>query len=188
MLRRIALAGLLCLVTLPLVACDRAARDGPDEITVGHLQEKVREALGDVRRARSDLPEATDEAAASLAAAELRLRRLDEYYLPLVAARQQVAAALASAEDRPGAARSAVDSAEAVLMGIVRGHGPHLETEMREPLEWTADARAALEAGDAEEARAVLRRLEEHLSSIFFRGNLVLEDSELDPDADSVPR
>lgn len=42
------------------------------------------------------------------------------------------------------------------------------------------DVRTALAADDVEEARRVLRNLRHHLESIFFRGDLVLEGSQLD--------
>lgn len=150
-------------------------------IPVSFLQDRIREVLLDLERAEAALPESAGEASAGLDDARLDLRRLDEYYLPLLAARRQVGRAARSADSDAGAARAAVDSAASALTGIVRAHGRHLEGEMRGPLQRLQDARTALEAGNASEARRILERLHEHLRSIFFRGDLVLEGSELDP-------
>lgn len=174
---------LLVPVVLAAVSCEPSVPEGSTEFPASALKERVREALDDVRRARSALPSDREEVDRRLSAAELELRSLDEFYLPLLAARYRVSAALASLGEGDGSPTPAVDSAESLLMGIVRGHGRHLEREMRGPLERLADVRAALSAGDTAEARRVLTELRDHLASAFFRGGLVLEGSELDPDA-----
>ncbi len=171
----------LALVLTAVTACAAPADDTAADVPVTFLQERVREVLDDVERARSALPEDVPEASSGLEASHLKLRRLDEYYLPLLAAREQVATALGAMDAGDGSAGAAVDSAEAALLGIVRGHGRHLEKEMREPLARLEEVRAAQSADDVEEARRLLRSLRHHLESIFFRGDLVLEGSELDP-------
>lgn len=170
----------LALTVAAATACEAPADDSGADVPVSFLQERVREVLGDVERARSALPEEASEASSGLEASHLKLRRLDEYYLPLLAARERVAAALVAVDAGDGSAGAAVDSAEAALLGIVRGHGRHLEKEMREPLARLEEVRTALSADDVERARRLLRGLRRHLESIFFRGDLVLEDSELD--------
>lgn len=168
------------LAMLPLVSCDTTSRDTAADVPVSLLRERVRTALADVDRARAVLESDPDEAASRLTDARLTLRRLDEYYLPLLEAREQVSTALDALDSEQGAVASAVDSAEAALLGIVRGHGRHLEGEMRQPLQRLEDVRTALTASDTAEARRVLRKLGLQLESIFFRGELVLEGSELD--------
>lgn len=164
-----------------LVGCQEPVADVAGEpVPVSFLQERLRRAIGHLDAARATRPGDSAGASARLADARLLLRRLDEYYLPLLAARDQVARALESADSGESAALPAVDSAEAVLLGIVRGHGPHLQDEMREPLERVEDIRTALAAGNAEETRQLLLRLHHHIESIFFRGELVLQESELD--------
>lgn len=180
--RRFGPLALALILGAPL-SCEAPAGDATADVPVSFLQERLREALDDIERARATLSEDLAGASARLDDSRLKLRRLDEYYLPLLAARQQVGAALRAVDSENGPAGAAVDSAEAVLLDIVRGHGRHLEGEMREPLERLADARTALAAGDAAEARRVLRKLRAQLESIFFRGDLVLHGSELDPDA-----
>lgn len=180
MLKRLAPAG-TALVLAGLVGCQQPSTGDPGSaVPVSFLQERVGRALDDLEGARAALPDDTDEVSERLADARLQLRRLDEYYLPLLAAREQVARARSSVASRSGDAGSAVDSAEAVLLGIVRGHGRHLQGEMREPLERLEDVRTALAAGNTGEARELLRRLGSHLESIFFRGEIVLRESELD--------
>lgn len=174
----------LALILAPVTACEAPADDTGADVPVAFLQERVREVLDDVERARSALPDDVPEASTRLEDSHLKLRRLDEYYLPLLAARAQVATALGAVDAGDagdGSAGAAVDSAEAALLGIMRGHGRHLEKEMREPLARLEEVRAALSADDVEEARRLLRSLRHHLESIFFRGDLVLEGSELDP-------
>ena len=178
--------GLRCILAAVMlvvaVSCESSSPDASIEFPASALQEKVRETLDDVRQARSAMPSDREEADRRLAAAELELRSLDEFYLPLLAARYRVSAALASLGEGGGSPTSAVDSAESLLTGIVRGHGRHLEREMREPLERLSDVRTALSASDTAEARRVLADLRDHLASAFFRGGLALEGSELDPD------
>lgn len=180
MLKRLALAG-TALVLVTVLACQQPpTRDPGSTVPVAFLQQRVGRALEDLDGARASLYLDSTEVSERLAGAHLQLLRLDEYYLPLLAAREQVARARSTVASRSDDARSAVDSAEAVLLGIVRGHGRHLQGEMREPLERLEDVRTALAAGNTEEARELLRRLESHLESIFFRGELVLQESELD--------
>lgn len=112
--------------------------------------------------------------------ATVRLQQLAGYYLPVLAAREQAGRAARVAASDPQAARAAMDSTETLLRGIGRAHGRHFEAEFRESLEWIADARTALDDDGREEARRVLGRLEQQLESIFFRGGIVLEGSELD--------
>lgn len=172
-LRTVALA----LTAAAGVSCDAPADGTTADVPVSFLQERVQQALDEVERARAALPGDVPEAASRLEGSRLRLRRLNEYYLPLLAARRQVTIALDALDAGAGAA---VDSAEAVLLGIVRGHGRHLEKEMREPLARLEEVRVALAAGDVEEGRQLLRSLSRQLASMFYRGDLVLEGSELD--------
>lgn len=187
MLRRAAQVSLLALVLATATSCDMAGDRAPSsEIPVAALQERVRQSLADLDRARAALPSDPEAAASHLERSSLELRRLDEYYLPLLAAREQVVAAVDALGRDAAGAGAAVDSAEALLLGIIRGHGRHLEREMRGPLERLEDARAALAAGDVEEARRVLADLRDHLSSIFHRGGLVLQGSELEAGSGSA--
>lgn len=179
--RRIAVWALLA--ALAAFACRPTDRPGSSELPVAFLQDRVDEVVRDLDRGRDLLEEDPARAASSLASARLRARQLSEYYLPLLAARAQVERALAALAQEISTTRAAVDSAEARLMEIVGRHGRHLETEMREPLGWIEDVRTALAADDPAEARRTLRRLRDHLESIFFRGELVLEGSELDPES-----
>lgn len=172
---------MVCLIGLAVISCRAPVTEDGGGVPVSFLQDRVRNVLVDLEQVEAALPVSDDEASARLQDARLGLRRLDEYYLPLLAARQQVGRGARSADSDAGAARAAVDSAASALTGIVRTHGRHLEGEMRGPLERLQDARTALEAGNASEARRILERLHEHLRSIFFRGDLVLEGSELDP-------
>lgn len=173
-------AAVLCLFGLAVAGCQLPDRDPSSDLPVSFLQERISAALADVEAARSAVPDDTAEASARLEASRLTLRRLDEYYLPLLAARRQVERARASLGADEAATRSAVDSAEAVLLEIVGTHGRHLEREMRGSLERLEDVRTALAADEVAEARRILERLSHHLESIFFRGELVLQGSELD--------
>lgn len=178
-------AGLLCLIGLLVLSCRYSVPEDGGDIPVSFLQDRLREVVADLEQARGGLPESAAEASGRLEDARLELRRLDEYYLPLLAARQQVGRAARSVTSDEGTARSAVDSAETVLRGIVRAHGRHLEREMRGPLERLQDSRTALEAGDVGEARRILDSLHHQLRLMFFRGDLVLQGSELDPEGGS---
>lgn len=172
----------LAVAVAGFTACEAPTDGGTTaDVPVAFLQERVQEALDDVERARDALPEEAPEMASTLEASHLRLRRLNEYYLPLLAARHQTTLALDAADSGEGAAGAALDSAESVLLAIVRGHGRHLEGEMREPLGRLEDARTALAARDTAEARRILGSLVRRLESLFFRGELVLEGSDLDP-------
>lgn len=166
---------------LAALACQPPDSEGPSELPVAFLQDRVGEIVTDLDRSRALLEEDPARAVSSLESARLRVRQLSEYYLPLLAARRELERALGTVEEGERATRGAVDSVETVLMDIVRGHGRHLETEMREPLGRIEDVRTALAAGDVAEARRTLRRLRDHLESIFFRGELLLRGSELDP-------
>lgn len=177
----------LATATLLLSSCDRPGSDGGGWIPVSRLQRQLAGALDRVDRARSALPNDTASAAAELDAVARELRRLREYYLPVIEARHQVHEAELAATRAPQSAEAAVDSAESVLLEIARTHGRHLERELRGPLERLGNARVALTAGEREEARRVLRNLGSHLESIFFRGGIVLEGSELDPDVSEEP-
>lgn len=178
--RRNLVAGLLCLLGLAMVGCQLPDRDRGSDLPVSFLQERIQAALADVESARAAVSADPAEASERLEASRLTLRRLDEYHLPLLVARQQVERARASLGGDEATARSAVDSAEAVLMEIVRTHGRHLEDELRGSLERLEDVRMALAADEVEEARQILEKLGHHLESIFYRGDLVLEGSELD--------
>jgi hypothetical protein len=180
MLRREHLPALLCLFGLAMAGCQPTGGDRVGDLPVPFLQERVEEALADVEAARAAVPDDTAEASARLEASRLKLRLLDEYYLPLLAARQQVEKAAESLGADDTAVRSAVDSTEAILMEMVRTHGRHLEEEMRGSLARLEDVRTALAADDVAEARQILERLGHHLESIFFRGELVLQGSELE--------
>lgn len=180
MLRRERLSGLLCLIVLSVAGCQPSDRDRGSDLPVSFLQERIEAALTDVEAARAAVPADPAEASDRLAASRLKLRQLDEYYLPLLAARQRVERALESLGTEDTATRSSVDSAEALLMGIVRAHGRHLEGELRGSLEQLESVRTALAADDVEYARQVLEELSAHLESIFYRGDLVLHGSELE--------
>lgn len=178
--RHIAIA--VALTMTAVTSCEAPGPSGTSDMPVSSfLQERVREVLDDVERARATLPEDAPEAASALENSHQKLRRLSEYYLPLLAARQQVSTALAAVNAGNGSAGSVVDSAEAALLGIVRGHGQHLEGEMRGPLARIEDVRTALAAEDLEEASRLLEGLGHRLESLFFRGELVLRGSQLDP-------
>lgn len=168
---------------LLLLSCRAPDGGRPSGLPAGFLGERMGEILQDVEEARATLD--ADPAASSdrLEDAALGLRRLREYYLPLLAAHDQLARARDVAAASPGRASSHLDSAEVLLGGIGRAHGPHLQNEMQEPVARIEAARSALGAGDVEEARETLARLVHHLESIFYRGDLVLEGSELDPSA-----
>lgn len=173
----------LLLAGTAFASCDAPAERSTGNVRVSFLRERVEEIVRDVERARQALGEDVTATSSALEDSHRKLRRLNEYYLPLLTARQHVMGALDALEagdGRADRADSAVDSAEAALLEIVRGHGRHLEKEMGGPLAGLERARTALAADDAEEARRILRGLDAHLESIFYRGNLVLQDSELD--------
>lgn len=173
-------AAVVMLTVGALISCEAPAGGTTPDVPVDFLQDRVQEVLDDIERARTTLTKEDTEASSRLQEATLELRRLNEYYLPLLAAREQVSVALGAVDARDNSASAAVDSAEAVLLGIVRGHGRHLEMEMRGPLERLEDVRAALAADDGAEAREVLVSIGHQLESIFFRGEIVLEGSDLD--------
>lgn len=178
LLRRelLALVGL----ALPIVtSCEPADRREPGDLPYSFLSGKLGELGDDVDAARAELGADRSKALAHLDALSGRLRRLDEYYLPMLEARHQIARAAYHAASSPASARSALDSAAAVLNEIAGAHGPHLQAEMREPLELIGHARTALESGRVEDAQGSLDRLDRHLEAMFFRGDLVLEGSEL---------
>lgn len=174
-------AAVVMLTVGALVSCEAPAGRTTPDVPVDFLQDRVQGVLDDIERVRTTLTEGDTEASSRMQEATLELRRLNEYYLPLLAARGQVSVALGGVDARDNSASAAVDSAEAVLLKIVQGHGRHLEMEMRGPLERLEDVRAALAADDVEEAREVLVNLGNQLESIFYRGEIVLEGSDLDP-------
>lgn len=171
----------LLLAVVASSSCEAPADRSTGGVRVSFLQERVGEIVRDVERARETLREDVTAASSALEDSHWKLRRLDEYYLPLLSARQHVTSALGALDGPNGRAATAVDSAEAALLEIVRGHGRHLEKELGRPLAVLERARTALTADDVDEARRILRGLDAHLESIFYRGNLVLEGSELDP-------
>lgn len=170
--------------TFALVACEPDLAGGAGEPPYSFLEGRVEEALGHVEDARAALgSDRAPDAIAPLEDASVGLRKLLGYYLPLLDARLQVGRALDLSTTSRGAGRAAIDSARTTLEGIATSHGEHLTREMQEPLARLEEAWTTLESGQPEEARGILRRLFRQLEVLYFRGELVLEGSELDSPA-----
>lgn len=171
-----------------LSGCESEPPTTPPQVPYAFLASRVEASLEEVEAARSAMggegarevtPEAP-EVAERLARASAGLRRVLDYFIPVLEARFQVGRALELAVASPGASRTAIDSAGTIVGKISAGYGERLAREMREPLARLDEARTALEAGRTDEARRVLGRLGEQLELLYFRGELVLEGSELD--------
>lgn len=168
-------------LTLALVACEPDFATGAGEPPYSFLESRVEEALGHVEDARAALAsDRAPDAIAPLEDASVGLRKLLGYYLPLLQTRLQVGRALELSTTSRSAGRAAMEAARTTLEGIATSHGEHLAREMQEPLARLEEAWTMLESGQPEEARGVLRRLFQQLEVLYFRGELVLEGSELD--------
>lgn len=176
------------LAALLLAGCQGERRSARAEVPVSFLGGRAEATLASVEAARSAHREGdTARVTSELADASKELRRLVGYFLPLLEARDRVAgAAGAVASSDVETAVAALDAAEAILLDVVRSHGPPLERKLRGPLERIEDARVAIEAGELGDARGVLDRLTQQLESLFYRGELVLEGS--DPDTAPTSR
>lgn len=171
-----------------LSGCESEPPASPPQVPYTFLANRVEEALQDLEDARStmggdaapDAAERLENASVRLENASLRLRRVLDYYIPLLEARFQVARALELVAASAESSRAAIDSAGAIFEGISTARGERLAREMREPLARLDEARTALGQGRIDEARRVLGRLGEQLELLYFRGELVLEGSELD--------
>lgn len=154
---------------------------GPGEMGYGFLQSHVEEALRHVEDARAAVGGARPaESEAPLEEASVGLRKVLAYYLPLLEVRFRVARAMDIAATRPAAGSVAVDSARAIVETLASSHGEQLGREMQETLARFEEARTALDSDRPREARQILRRLDEQLELLYFRGEIVLEGSDLD--------
>jgi len=168
-------------LTLTLIACQPAPATDAGEPPYSFLESRVEAALRHVEDARVALgSDRAAEATSPLEAASVGLRKVQGYYLPLLEARFHVGRAMELSTTSPDDGRAAIESARMTLDGVATSHGEHLAREMQEPLAKLDEARTRLESGEGEEARGILRRLYEQLEVLFFRGELVLEGSELD--------
>jgi len=153
----------------------------PPEVPYAFLSARVEEALRDVEEARSTLvADSAPDAAGRLDRVAVTLGQVIDYYLPLLEARGQVSRARTLVAASPATSRAAIDSAATFITAISTGHAERVAAEMREPLARLDEARTALDARRIEEARRVLDRLDQQLELLYFRGEIVLEGSEVD--------
>lgn len=164
-------------------ACGPADRGDPGTQPYGFLSARLEEAFRKIEEARRDPGAVDPDLAQRLQDASRSVRRVLEYYLPVLDARLQTDRARYLAVTDAAAARNAIDSARTILLVVAETHGRHLQEEMREPLERLESARTMLGSGETDDARELLGELSHRLELLFFRGEIVLSGSVLDPDA-----
>lgn len=170
------MTGLMVLMGAALVAgCEAGERSWTPVLEAtppSFLEREVDAALGEVRRARSDVRAAPDMAEALLEDAGDRLEHLSGVYLPLY--RAKVAVANAYREAALGATEAAlanVDEARESVAAVNRATEGALEPELQQVVEPLADAQLALEGGS--EASAYLERAAETLEDLLTRAGLL---------------
>lgn len=112
--------------------------------------------------------------------ADSALRRLRDYYLPLVEVRSTVYDALRSYY--LGAREGALDDlrrAESALLAIGEAGGPQLSRELDRPLRSVVSALAAVRTRRGEAGR-LLEQLGPDIDLLLARGSLILRGTELD--------
>lgn len=171
-----------CLPVLLLAlaaACDR--RGAPwnplfEEPSTRSLQEEVERAAEHLREARARLDAEPAAARDALAGAQVHLRHLADYYLPLMEARTRVFNAYRhyhlSEIDR---AAEELGSAEAALLEVAERGSDHLAAELRQPLEALTEAHLAV-SGRSVDAAEKLKLLASELEGLVLKGELVLHD------------
>lgn len=166
------LAGVLCLVAVLLSSCaPRESVPVSEEPTAVALQPIAAAALDHVLAARSSA--ATPERDRHLERAESGLRKLNEYYLPLLDAKDRAYEAYRLYYLDPRAVGSELDEIEKILGSIANARGPQVEASMVPALELVTEARAATDAG-LPSASKHLHDLARRLSYMLLKGELIL--------------
>lgn len=143
------------------------------------LAEETARALAAIAQARRSLPRYPEAAEEDLATAAAALRRLDDYYLPLVNAREHAYRAhlLHLGEGGERAARE-VAAVEEILLAMSE-KDPPLARSLRLPLTTMIAARSELASGSPA-ATDRLERLGREINLLILKGDLALAGVDLE--------
>jgi len=169
------------LALLSLLAAGCSQRDAGwepplEETSTRVLRTEVDDALRLAREARHDVRSDPDQAAERLDDALRALQRLDEYYLPLVEARERTYNAhrfLYFGEKHR--ARDEIETVETILDGVAATGGGELQPALKEPLDLVSEAKAAVMA-TSENAPDLVKSLAIKLNFMALKGRLELPD------------
>lgn len=165
-IRRVLLAALL------LSSC--VSREGvpvSEEPTAVALQPIAADVLDEVLAARRSAE--TAERDRHLELAESGLRKLNEYYLPLLDAKDRAYEAYRLYYLNPQAIIAELAEIERSLTSIASARGRHVEASIVPALELVAEARAAVDVGSPT-APKHLHDLARRLSYMLLKGELIL--------------
>jgi hypothetical protein len=163
--------------SLVLASCrEREAFPILEEPTASSIRDAAGEALKELVDARAALADASlpPEGAEALARAEERVKRLTEYYAPLLDAHECAYRAYRFYYLEPTRVEGELARVETILKEVARDGGPALESEISEAEVLLAEARAALES-DSGATPERLDALARRLSFMLLKGELILE-------------
>ncbi|HSF19745.1 MAG TPA: hypothetical protein VLK65_29760 [Vicinamibacteria bacterium] len=161
-----------CMVTLLLASC--APREGVpifEEPTAVALQPLATAVLNDVRAARASM--AVLDRDRHLQHAEASLERLNEYYLPLLDAKDRAYQACRLYYADPGSVGRELEEIEKLLTSIITARGRRVEASMEPAFELLTEARVSMDAGSSA-APKHLHDLARRLSYMLLKGELIL--------------
>jgi hypothetical protein len=150
------------------------------------LQNQVEEALQFVRGARADVLTKPERARQSLDGAVRALRRMSDYYLPLLEARERAYNAhrfLYYGEIRR--ATTEVEAVEGILDQVAKTGDQRLVASLKEPLDLVSEAKAAVLAA-SDEAPDLIKSLAIELNYMTLKGKLKIPDDWPPPESRNV--
>lgn len=144
-----------------------------EEATAVALKPIATAALDEVRAARRSSETEKAERDEHLQRAESHLRKLTEYYLPLLDARDRAYEAYRLYYLRPAAVGAELTRIEEILRSIAEARGSRVEASMVDALELVTEARTEI-AVDSASASKHLQNLARRLSYMLLKGELIL--------------
>jgi len=173
------LAALSVSASMSLASCERPRAAGAivEEPTAAALRDVSASALEKVRSAVQavDAGAPAGEGLEKLREAETTLRKMTEYYVPLLDAHERSYRAYRLYYGDPSRVESELERIETILHDLVRNRGSEVEGPVDEALGLVEDVRSSMEA-HSPAAAGHLDELARKLSFMLLKGELILRE------------